>query len=337
MTPKSILLIGLTLFGIAACSHDPLDVDPGSVSVDIRYTNLDSIFVHTDESALKNTVEKLGLDNNGILAYELGYCLRVGEIGDSGTTYRIKQFVNDTFVRRIEQRISEKFSDLSPQKQKISEGFRYLKFHFPFGAIPANVVFMNSILRSNVFCTEREIGIGLERYLGAKTDVIKEIPTDFIFQWEKDGMNAEFMPRDVLTAWIMTHYVPEKKGNTAEAMVRWGKIIYLTEAAFPHDDKNMIMRYSAKDYQWALDNEYAFWKYLVDEKLLFSESERDQSNFLNDGPFTIGLPEKGPDRLGQFLGWRMVHSYMKENPKTKLAELVNIPYNNILQSYEIAD
>ena len=57
---------------------------------------------------------------------------------------------------------------------------------------------------------------------------------------------------------------------------------------------------------------------------------------LNDGPFTIGLPEKGPDRLGQFLGWRMIQIYMEKND-ISLEALVKVPYNEILQAYEIED
>ena len=55
---------------------------------------------------------------------------------------------------------------------------------------------------------------------------------------------------------------------------------------------------------------------------------------LNDAPFTVGLPEKGPDRLGQFIGWRMVHKYM-EIKRIGVDELVKTPYTAILAEYEI--
>lgn len=334
MTRKSILYIGFGLLLTVSCSHNPLDVNPDGISIGINYIHLDSIFVNTPANGLEKAIEKSGIRSDQILAYELGQCLGVGPLADSGTTNRIKLFVNDPFVRRVEKRIHEKFTNLSERKAKINSGFQYLKYHFPNGKVPQNIVFLNSHFASNAFCTENEIGISLERYLGTKTDVIQELP-DPIYQWVKDGMDAQYLERDALTAWIMTHYVPEVNGNTAEQMIRWGKIIFLTEAAFPDAEKNLILRYSPSDYQWALDNEFAFWQYLVNEKLLFSENERDHANFLNEGPFTIGLPEKGPDRLGQFLGWRMVWSYMKENPSTKLTDLIQLPYNEILQAYEI--
>jgi hypothetical protein len=336
MTPKSIFHIGLVLFSIGACSRNPLDINPEDISVQLDFVNLDSIFVHTGENELPAQIASLPLQKDGVLAYELGQCLGVGQIADSGTAARIALFVHDPFIQRVEKRIEQHFRKLYIHEKNITNAFKHLKYHFPKGKIPAHIVFMNSFFASNAFCTETEIGIGLERYLGAKTDVIRELP-DPIFPWIKEGMDVQFLERDVLASWIYTHYVPEKEDNVADAMIRWGKVIYLTQASLPKLGKHQIIRYSAADYQWAVDNEFSFWKYLVDQKLLFSVRERDKSNFLNDGPFTVGLPEKGPDRLGQFLGWRMVQVYMEANPDTTLEQLINIPYNQILQAYEIEE
>lgn len=327
------LILGFGMF--YSCSNNPLDVSPENKNLGIHFVNLDSIFIHTSQGQLNQTISSQNLLPEQVLDYELGYCLNVGKLTDIGTDARIKEFVSEPFINRVEKRIAEKFPNLNEIRSKLNNGFLHLNHHFPKGKIPKNIVFMNSLFASNVFATENEIAIGLERYLGAKTDVIQELPEQEFFQWIKDGMRKEFLERDVLTAWILTHYIPESKQNTADAIIRWGKIIYLTEAAFPQEEKNIIIRYSKKDYDWAVKNEYSFWKYLVDEKLLFSENERDQANFLNDSPFTVGLPEKGPDRLGQFLGWRMIQSYMEQFPETTLEELIKMPYNTILQDYEV--
>ena len=334
MKPYYIICLIIGLLITSSCTQNPLNVNVDEVKLDLNFVNLDSIFVHSNEKDLATNVLNSGILKNQILSYELGQCLGVGPLSDSGTVSRIKMFVNDPYVKRVENRIAEKFEDLSPRKKIIFDGFKHLKYHFPEGTYPKNIVFINSHFASNIFCTEQEVGVSLERYLGAETDVIKELP-DPIFQWIKDKMDAQYLERDVLTAWIMTHFIAESKGTTAEKMVHWGKVIYLTEAAFPKMDKNIIMRYSKEDYEWATDNEYSFWQYLVKEKMLFSENERDQMNFLSDAPFTAGLPEKGPDRLGQFMGWKMVKSFMKANPKMSLADMIQVPYNQILQEYEI--
>lgn len=334
MKPNYIISFIIGLLMTSACTHNPLDVNTEKVSLDLNFIHLDSIFVNSSEQELSASIQNSGILKNEVLAYELGQCLGVGPLSDSGTARRIKLFVNDPYVQRVEAKIAEKFDDLSDRKKVIYDGFKHLKYHFPKANYPKNIVFINSHFASNIFCTEREIGVSLERYLGAETDVIKELP-DPIFQWIKDKMDAQFLERDVLTAWIMTHFLPETKGNTAEKMVYWGKIIYLTEAAYPEMDINLIMRYSVNDFEWATKNEFAFWEYLVKEKMLFNENERDQMNLLGDAPFTVGLPEKGPDRLGQFIGWKMVRAYMKANPKMSLADMIKVPYNQILQEYEI--
>jgi uncharacterized protein YjaZ len=76
-----------------------------------------------------------------------------------------------------------------------------------------------------------------------------------------------------------------------------------------------------------------FWKYLVENELLFKTDEKTRSNFLNDGPFTSGLSNNSPDRLGQFLAWRIVHQYM-ENHDISIAELNKKSYNELLQNYK---
>lgn len=325
----------LLVFLLGACSHDALDVDTSGVDVAIDYRNLDSLIVHTEKDRLQAAILEWRVDIPEIIDYELGYCLGAGMVTDTGMVNAVDRFRKDAYIVRVEKRIAEKFPDLSANEAVITEGFRHLKAHLPDVKLPKHIVFMNSFYASSAFCTENDLAIGLERYLGEKTDVIRELPSREYPEWIKKAFAPEYLERDALTAWIMTHVLPEQEGtNNISQIIRWGKILYLTEAAFPEMEKHLIMRYSALDYQWAMDNERDFWQYLVDQKLLFETSEKVQSNLLREAPFTAGLPEKGPDRLGQFLGWRIVQSYMEQYDIT-VAELLKLPYTELLSEYEI--
>lgn len=319
---------------MVSCSNDPLDIDASDVQVDLEFINMDSVFVHSDPDQLLAAHRAFQQEIGEIYEYELGYCLRIGSADDSTVLNSISLFVQDPFIKRVEKRIVEKFNNLSPFKTKIIDGFKHLKYHLPSKKLPESIVFMNSVFVSSAFSTEKQIGIGIERYLGSDTDVIKELPPSVFFEWVKEGMDPKFLVRDAISSWVMTHYVPEVDGNLAENIIRWGKILYLTEAALPDESEAIIPRYSEEDYKWALDNEYSLWKYLVDQKMLFRIDERNKNNMLGDGPFTPGLPEKGPDRLGQFLGWRMVRKYMEIKDIT-VEELIKTPYTEIIVEYEI--
>ena len=330
---RKIFYIPYILFFLTSCISNPFDVDISKVTVNHTYVDLDSLISKSNSTLI---TKLKSYDSDEIVSYELQHCLGIGKLNDTLTLFRLKQFIQDPYIARVEDRINNIIRpSLGEYKLSIDDGLRYLKYYFPKGKFPQKVFFMNSLYASSVFCTENEIGVGLERYLGEKTDVIEELPTQEFFQWMKEGMNRDFLVRDVMITWIFTHYFKEVEGTLVEQMIHWGKVSYLLEACLPKLPKHLLLRYTQNDFDWAVKNEYQAWKYLVNQELVFSKNERDISNFLNEGPFTIGLPEKGPDRMGQYLGWKIVHSYMEQHENISIKQLLNTPYNQILQSYKI--
>lgn len=334
MTLKNILIVGLILVSMLSCSSDKLNVSIDHVEIDTKFIRLDSIIVNSDSSQIIDFHHKLEKEIQEIYNYQIGYCLRIGKISDTAFVNSINQFNNDKGIVGIHKSIEEKFADVSNHKSEITKGLKHLKVHFPKNKIPDNIVFMNSLFNSNAFSTENEIGIGLERYLGHENEMVQKLPSEPFYDWIKRAMDVTYLERDAICSWIITHYVPEVEGSLAEHIIYWGKVLYVTEAAFPSKEKNIILRYSPQQYEWAKENESSFWSYLVQEKILFKNNGLEKANLLNEGPFTIGLPEESPDRLGQYLGWKIVHDFMRKKD-ISLEELIKTPYNNILQEYEI--
>ncbi len=337
MIRRIFFYFSLLILFITSCTSNRLEVDASRTNVHITFVNLDSMLVNSPRTVIPKLFDKYASSSEGVLAYQLGHCLGIGGFKDHGSLDRIELFRKDPYIKRLESTISISFNSKSEIQAQIIDGFKHFKFHLPSSKIPDQIYYINSLFVSNVFCSPTEVGIGLDRYLGANSAVIKELPTQEFFQWMKERMRKEYIPRDVLSEWIATNIVKEVDGAFADKMIRWGKIIYLTEAAFPKMDKHLLFRYSQNGYDWAEHNEASIWKYIVNEELIFSKNERDHANFLNEGPFTVGLPEKSPDRLGQYLGWKIVHEFMEKNESVSMQELINLPYNTILQSYEIEE
>lgn len=335
MISRNISFSFILIILLTGCTNNPLDVSIDGVETKISFVNVDEIIFSADSSKLMKKHHEFKKEIKDIYDYEIGYCLQLGDLADSAFYNSISTFRKDTSIQKLEKYIQDEFKDKSTIESKIIDGFKHLKYHFPNGKQPKNVVYLNALFNSGVFCTENEIGIGLERFLGESNEIVQQLNPQFYFDWMKAAMDKKYLERDVLAGWITTHYVDEVNGSLAEHIVRAGKILYLTEAAFPNEDPSLILRYSKEDYQWALDNEYQFWKFLVDENLLFKVDEKTTMNMINEGPFTPGLPDQeSPDRLGQFIGWRMIHSYM-EQYDISLEQLMKLSYNEILQAYEI--
>ena len=256
---------------LISCTSNKLDVDTSKISVNISFVNLDSILMNSSRTEIPLLLNRFSTSSEGVLAYELGHCLGIGGFKDIGSLDRIELFRNDTYIKRLESSISSSFKFKSDLQSQIIDGFSHLKFHLPFIQLPNQVFYINSLFVSNVFCSSTEIGIGLDRYLGSNSKVIKELPTQDFFQWMKESMRKEFISRDVLSEWIAKKIVKEVDGVFADKMIRWGKILYLTEASFPEMEKHLLFRYSKNGYDWADHNETSIWKYIESRVVIFKK------------------------------------------------------------------
>lgn len=329
---KYLFLLSVLLF-CNRCTHQP---NISLVRLNISKTNLDKLEFNSIFNS--NDIVKVASYTNEVYDFQLQNCLSIGSYKDSGTYNRFQLFKNDNYIKLLHRELERKiYSKIDYIHDELIISFKYLRYFFPDIPIPFTIVYFNSLFHTNVYCGKKELGVGIECYLGPNSPCVKKLPNQEYYQWLKNSMKLDYLKRDVLSAWIISNYIPENTNSVVEQMIRWGKIIYLMERCIPDYEKNCLLRYPPEKFDWAEKNESSVWKYLVNEQLLFSKNERDISFLINEGPFTIGLPEKSPDRLGQYIGWKMVHDYMDEHENISLRDLVNTPYNSILQTYNSED
>src|SRR5690606_24053222 len=128
----SFLLFAL----LVGCTRNPLDVNTSDVKVDLNFLNVDSTLFYSDSATLIQSHQKFKNEIEDIYAYEIGYCLRIGDVVDSAFYNSIMQFRADTMIQKLEKSIQLKFGDKSKINEKIAEGFKHLKYHFPEGKQP---------------------------------------------------------------------------------------------------------------------------------------------------------------------------------------------------------
>ena len=328
--------IGLALT-LSSCGSDPLDVDVSETNLALDYLNMDSLLYNSKDRVA--ALDNLPKEYQKVIEYQTYFCYQVGLNPQIPIEQDIQDFYSNLYVQRLEKSIHKKFPNPIRNHAKIIDGFKHLKYHLPKAKMPKGIVYANSYFSSSAFCTEDRICMGMERYLGKNDPVIKELPADRFYEYIKEAMDPAFFERDAVCAWVYTHIIEVKDDEyTIESIVNWGKILYLTEAAYPELGDEIIVRYSKKDLEWALKNERQFWDFMIKQKMLYSKDEKVKQNLLHEAPFTSGLPDaqNSPDRLGQFLGWRIIHSYMEQYDVT-LQELINTPYTKLIQEYEIND
>jgi hypothetical protein len=340
---KVIKMIDYKLFFLAivstilcsSCKNDPLDVDVSNLEIKINFVNADSMLFYSTNSRriLVNRNFKQSFSDLYLFTFEKG--LKIRTTVDSTYANQLSTFYKDQYIKELENEIHTSFKSFTSEKKEIIDAMKHLKFHFLKMKTPNNIVFFNSLFSYNTLATNTDIGIGLEWYLGSENKLIKKSSIQGLYDYMKSGMDRKYLVRDVMYQWVYAQVLAPTDAKFAEDMVSWGKLIYFIEAALPEKEESIILRYSPEKFKWAEENEKRIWKYFVEQKLLFKNDELLKLGYFNEAPFTKGLPKESPDRLGQYIGWKMVRKYMEKNPELPLEKLVKVPFAQIMQAYKI--
>ena len=336
MNYKLHLIFALFSFGLffSSCETNQFDVDISNVELKIDFVNLDSMIRLANQKDLVNMRKSFRKNKSDVLDYNVGYCLHINLNNDTSFYNGKNRFYTNEYIVDLEKSISEENILNETRKKTILDGFKRLKTFLPSRKIPKSIYQINSSFSSSVFSTDKEIAIGIERYLGPENKLIKKLPSQEFYEWIKESMRSEYLERDVLVAWLMTNYLEETTENYASEMIRWGKILFIARVCLPELEERLILRYSQKQFEWAENSQKSIWKYFVDNEVLFKIDEETRTNFLREGPYTVGLPEESPDRIGQYMGYEIVSNYMNEI-EISLQKLIKTPYNEILQKYKL--
>ena len=116
-------------------------------------------------------------------------------------------------------------------------------------------------------------------------------------------------------------------------MLQCGRYQYFVKCMLPDEPDSVLWGYSAKQMEFCKKSEGEFWKYFVGSgNLLFTTDYMIQKRFLDDGPFTVVFTKDSPSRVGQWIGFKIVESYMKNNPEKTLEDLFMITSSQEIMS-----
>lgn len=261
--------------------------------------------------------------------------LRSGSPKDSMIVVSLDRFISDPTMIQVYQDISATYPELDWLKEDLEQAFRYLRYYYPDAAIP-RIVTYNSVFNYGVSTFKDQIGLGLDMYLGPENRTVKKISPEALPQFLKEKMIKEYMVVDIMRGWIEANYLDAFKGQDfLSRMIHEGKILYAMDALLPADPDHIKIRYTPEQLGWCLQNEKNIWRDIVDKKLLYTTDQMEIRKFCDESPFTSGLPQNSPGRVGNWLGWMIVRAYMKDHPELKLPDLLDEKNERkILKSYK---
>jgi len=242
-----------------------------------------------------------------------GRIIKVGEPSAALFRENLLGFINDPDIAAVKTEVKKQYPDLKAEQKAFEAAFTRFHELFPDSTIP-NVVTMVSGFNYNVAVDDSTLAIGLDMYLGENCRYYELLA---IPKYKVRQMNRTQLVSDALRGFLLANF--EMK-SPVDDLISWmifhGKILYLMQTLLPEISENILFNCTAGQLNWCKNNEGKIWGHFIDKKLFYSVDFKNQVNYINDGPFTSGFPEESPARIGVWLGWQLVKSYMNKNGGT---------------------
>ncbi len=173
----------------------------------------------------------------------------------------------------------------------------------------SNLDFYNPVLIQDSL---QHIFLASDDYLGPRHPAYAQIDEYLAFYRDKRFIQSEVAENLAMAA----AKVDNDDLSLLNQMIWWGKIMYAKKQWMPEAEEYIVMRYPQDKWQFCQETELDIWVYFVKENLLFDTKEDTKRRFIYLSPFSKFYTEfdsKSPGMIGQWVGLKIIESYMKNN------------------------
>lgn len=319
----SVVFVGLLLIFSChdSCNKNRFEVKKSELKDDfvLHFSRLDRDLFTDSISNINDKISWIKCRYPGFYSIYFQYIVNLGDPDRDGFNVPLAGFLADTYIQKLYADAQANFGDLKNEKEKLQNAFAVYHHFFPNHQIP-EIVFCISGLNYAVAATDSVLAIGLDMYLGKDYEAYRALNFPGYICERKI---PEYLPSEVMKGWLLTEFeIDVSKNKLIDEMVYYGKINYLLQVCMPKEKPYINLGFTEKDYQFLTANESNIWGYFVENKLLYTDKKKEIVKYIEEAPFSVGMPKECPGRSGVFIGAQIVKSYMDNHPQITLEDLM---------------
>ncbi|WP_299050029.1 gliding motility lipoprotein GldB [uncultured Polaribacter sp.] len=288
------VLIVLPLF-FSCSDKKKTQIDVSNINVDFSVKRFDVDFYNANKFSLKGVKEKYPF----LFPPSFSDSLALSKINDSTE--------QELFIES--QKI---YQDFSGVKTQLGSLFKHIKYYNRKFRAPNVITLLTNIDYSNrVIYTDSLLLISVDAYLGKKHPFYSDYPS-----YIKENNTKDNIVVDVAKSIISTQILNNNNRSFINKIIYEGKKMYLLDLYLPLVSNKLKIGYTIDKLQWAEENEENIWQYFIEKKILYSTSTKLNKRFIEDAPFSkfyLEADQMSPGKIGVWVGWQIVNSYMQNN------------------------
>jgi len=301
---KRGILILLILSVIFSCtSNDKLKIDVSNIKSDVSIKRFEKVFYTAKPSDLPEIKKEF--------------------------RYFFHHDVDSIWVNKMQDKEEQElfketlkvYPNLDEVKNNLDNLFKHVKYYYPKFKEPTVITLNSNVsFEQKVVYNDDLLFISLDVFLGSDNKIYETYP-----EYLKQNFTKKQLTVSVAKELIKSIIFKSTDRTFISKIIQEGKKMYALDAFLPNfDDANKIS-YTTNKIKWAEANEYMIWSYFVEKELLYSTGNELSKRFIDEAPFSkfyLDIDNESPGRIGVWLGWQIVKSYMKHNNELTLTDLL---------------
>lgn len=321
--PSSLIsaaLVAFSLLIVSGChphrQYYPRSLTEQQVSV-IRF---DTALLAIRSDHAKEDVRRLYANYPDFMPVYTEQALGVSAADTAYLADALPLFIHDTLYgfEQTNKFVLSTFADMQSIQKNLNRAFTRLVYLYPELPVPSLYTFVSGFNASVLFLDNDDMAVGLDMYLGSDYPYYNQL----VYEYQKQTMRPECIPVDLVSAYLFAHFpFMSTKSRLLDNMIYRGKLMYLC-ATLMDVPEYEVMGYTKQQWQWCERYERQVWNRMMDKRDLFKTEQLLLTTYLNDAPFTSEISQEAPPRLGTWIGWRILDSYMTHHPETSLQDII---------------
>lgn len=293
---KKYLLLAVFALGVISCKkEDKITEAAEAIPVKVKIERFDKLFYESKPEELSQ------------LKNEFPFFFPAGN-PDTVWTNKMK----NPLLRELYGEVKKKYPNNAAFEDNLEQLFKRIQVYYPEYKTPKVITLISEVDKdAKAIYTDSLVLLSLDTYLGKDHRFYEGFP-----KYMRQGFEPSQMMPDLVSSFSQRKIAPPTDRTLLAQMIYFGKELYMKDMLLPDVSDAAKIEYTDEQIQWCKENESEMWKYFINNKLLYDTDVKLMQRFVAIGPYSkfyLEIDNESPGRVGQWLGWQIVRSYMENN------------------------
>ncbi|WP_442787866.1 gliding motility lipoprotein GldB [Flavobacterium suncheonense] len=223
--------------------------------------------------------------------------------------------LQNPLLQELYGEVKKKYPDNTAFEGDLESLFKRIQYYYPEYKAPKVITLISEVdTDAKAIYADSLVLLSLDTYLGKDHRFYEGFP-----KYQRQGFEPSQMMPDLVTSFSQGKIAPPTDRSLLGQMIYFGKELYMKDLLLPDASDGAKIEYTDEQIKWCQENESELWRYFIDNKLLFDTDTKLMQRFISVGPYSkfyLEIDQESPGRVGQWVGWQIVRSYMKNNEVT---------------------